>query len=163
MHPTKLSADAAGARRPRTDMKSALWLRGGSFQPGLAGGRHTELNHKLILFDFSLPPPLPPSVSGAAFLPHALPLKGREGWRDFTEGRALSSSCQLRGLHNPPPNTLPISVWLRPPRPLGFAGGASQEPSAPDPPFELSAERSFHVRPRRATPLICVTSHGWPY
>lgn len=50
------STDAAGARQPQTDMKSSLWLRGGSFQAGLAGARHTKLNHNLILFDFLLSP-----------------------------------------------------------------------------------------------------------
>lgn len=66
------------------------------------------------------------------------------------------------GPHQSLPNTLTISVWIGSTWPLGLACAASQEPLAPNPPFELWPERSFHVRSRRATPLICVTSHGCP-
>lgn len=66
------------------------------------------------------------------------------------------------GPHQSLPNTLTISVWIGSTWPLGLAGTASQEPLAPNPPFELWPEHSFHVRSRRATPLICVTSHGRP-
>lgn len=66
------------------------------------------------------------------------------------------------GPQRSPTNTLTISAWIGSLQPLGFTSAASQEHLAPNPPFELWVERSFHVRSLWATPLIGVTSQGRP-